>query len=199
MELEQRVKALEYEMKILKNEIQKTLLDIQEQILVHYYPTLRSEQPARIESAPPPLELPRPKEPPSVPEPTLPVVKKVSLDEIRATHTDPKIVLQSNTQAAPQTSDAMQLRHLMDWALHSASQIGGDRTVQLIEACSRRGIVTPEIKELLLQVAPLNRRAAPEQVALIDIIRTILKLDSILEREVDTEEALALVEEAKLG
>jgi hypothetical protein len=44
MELDQRVKALEYEMKILKNEIQRTLLDIQEQILVHYYPALRSEE-----------------------------------------------------------------------------------------------------------------------------------------------------------
>jgi hypothetical protein len=44
MDLEQRVKALEYEIKILKNEIQRTLLDIQEQILIHYYPALRSEE-----------------------------------------------------------------------------------------------------------------------------------------------------------
>ncbi len=29
MELEQRVKTLEYEIKILKNEVQRTLLDIQ--------------------------------------------------------------------------------------------------------------------------------------------------------------------------
>ena len=44
MELEQRVKTLEYEMKILKNEVQRTLLDIQEQVLVHYYPALRTEE-----------------------------------------------------------------------------------------------------------------------------------------------------------
>ena len=44
MELEQRVKALEYEMKILKNEVQRTLLDIQEQVLIHYYRALRSEE-----------------------------------------------------------------------------------------------------------------------------------------------------------
>jgi hypothetical protein len=42
VELEQRVKALEYEFKILKNEVQRALLDIQEQVLVHYYPALRS-------------------------------------------------------------------------------------------------------------------------------------------------------------
>ena len=46
MELDARVKALEYELKILKNEVQRTLLDIQEQILIHYYPSLRSEDTA---------------------------------------------------------------------------------------------------------------------------------------------------------
>jgi outer membrane biosynthesis protein TonB len=44
VELEQRVKTLEYELKILKNEIQRTLLDIHEQVLIHYYPTLRMEE-----------------------------------------------------------------------------------------------------------------------------------------------------------
>ena len=44
MDLEQRVKTLEYEMKILKADVQRTLLDIQEQVLVHYYPALRTEE-----------------------------------------------------------------------------------------------------------------------------------------------------------
>ena len=48
-QLEQRVKALEYEMKILKNEVQRTLLDIQEQVLIHYYPSLRAEEEAPTE------------------------------------------------------------------------------------------------------------------------------------------------------
>ncbi|MBI5302720.1 MAG: hypothetical protein HY868_11325 [Chloroflexi bacterium] len=43
MELEQRVKALEYEVKILKNDLQRTLLEIQEQVLLHYYPSLRAD------------------------------------------------------------------------------------------------------------------------------------------------------------
>jgi len=46
MSLEQRVKTLEYEMKIMKNEIQQTLLDIQEQILLHYYSSLRTDEQA---------------------------------------------------------------------------------------------------------------------------------------------------------
>lgn len=40
MALEDRVRELEEELKVLKNEIQTTLLDIQEQILSHYYPSL---------------------------------------------------------------------------------------------------------------------------------------------------------------
>ncbi|MBI5654013.1 MAG: hypothetical protein HZC40_26730 [Chloroflexi bacterium] len=44
MELEQRVKSLEYEVKMLKNEMQRILLEIQEQILVHYYPSLRADE-----------------------------------------------------------------------------------------------------------------------------------------------------------
>ncbi len=48
--LEDRVKSLEYEVKILKNEIQQALLDIQEQLLIHYYPSLRSDEASPSES-----------------------------------------------------------------------------------------------------------------------------------------------------
>lgn len=47
MKLESRVEALEQELKILKNEIQSTLLEIREQVLNHYYPELRAEEPPR--------------------------------------------------------------------------------------------------------------------------------------------------------
>jgi len=43
LEMEQRVKALEHDMKLLKNDIQRSLLDIQEQILVHHFPSLRMD------------------------------------------------------------------------------------------------------------------------------------------------------------
>jgi hypothetical protein len=47
MKIENRVEALELELKILKNEIQSTLLEIREQVLNHYYPELRAEEPGR--------------------------------------------------------------------------------------------------------------------------------------------------------
>lgn len=106
MELEQRVKALEYEMKILKNEVQRTLLDIQEQILVHYYPQLRIEETKPSDGTIASIEAirqrqanqaaaatPQPAAPPAMPgvnaipatpsATTVPTIKKVSLDEIR--------------------------------------------------------------------------------------------------------------------
>ncbi len=42
-DLEQRVKRLEGELRILKNQIQMTLLDIQAELAAHYYPELRTE------------------------------------------------------------------------------------------------------------------------------------------------------------
>ena len=47
MKIDNRVEALELELKILKNEIQNTLLEIREQVLNHYYPELRAEEPSQ--------------------------------------------------------------------------------------------------------------------------------------------------------
>ena len=44
MELEERINSLEHEMKTLKDELHRTLLEIQEQVLIHYYPELRAEE-----------------------------------------------------------------------------------------------------------------------------------------------------------
>lgn len=44
MDVEVKIQTLEAEMKILKNEVHEVLLEIQEQILLHYYPSLRPEE-----------------------------------------------------------------------------------------------------------------------------------------------------------
>lgn len=82
MELEQRVKALEYELKILKNEIQKTLLGIQEQILTHYYPSLRTDDSVPSEGTVLAFESVRTRQVSLASD--APLTRKVSLDEVRA-------------------------------------------------------------------------------------------------------------------
>lgn len=72
MELDERMKAFEHELKSLKNEIQRTLLDIQEQVLMHYYPTLR------VEDTTPPVDAVAQ---PSRARPAV-ITKKVSPDDL---------------------------------------------------------------------------------------------------------------------
>jgi hypothetical protein len=63
MKEESRIEALEHELKILKNEIQSTLLEIREQILNHYYPELRAEEPMHSHSLPVRPQVGRPQVP----------------------------------------------------------------------------------------------------------------------------------------
>jgi hypothetical protein len=237
VELEQRVKTLEYEIKILKNEIQKTLLEIQEQVLNHYYPDLRTADPAPPADTSRPVEAER-RKPPSVPvaeilpqapverqklpstsaaevssemEPgklpgapaasivpeapvetssPAPVVRQVSLNEIRAA--------QERSAPVP-TGRPATMGKLIEWALNAGSKIGNPRTKKIIEVLSSKGVLEPETMEVLLQVTPLNRRHPPEEVGVMDIMRVILNLYALLGREAEVEETFALMKEANLG
>ena len=217
MELEQRVKALEYEIKILKNEIQRTLLDIHEQVLVHYYPTLRlddSEVPApviqAIEAAraklpvrssaavepavtpAAPAESAAPPAVPATPEDTpAPAVKKVSLGEIRAAR--------EAAPAAPDGTPQANLIKLIEWAVNSTTKFGYARTTQLIDVLNKKGVVDRATKNALFQIIALNKGAEPARVVVNDILDELLKFDRLVGRTADAEEALTLIEEAGLG
>ncbi|MGQ9682369.1 MAG: hypothetical protein ACUVX9_07525 [Anaerolineae bacterium] len=56
MALEDRVKALEQEVAVLKDQIRNTLLEIQEQVLIHYYPELRANEMVPVGVAMPPAQ-----------------------------------------------------------------------------------------------------------------------------------------------
>ena len=202
MELDQRVKALEYEIKILKNEIQRTLLDIQEQVLIHYYPTLRSDDSlppeaiaqafsAKQAAAVSPAAVPAP-----APAP-IPAVKKVSLEDIRA-QSEPAAAFTAATPART-GSDQSIMVNLSEWISTNAPKIGGERIGKIVEVCGNKGIIPAETKAVLMRVASLSKDAAPDQVPVNEILNALLKLDGVLGRAADVEEALVLIEEAKLG
>jgi hypothetical protein len=190
VELEQRVKALEYEIKILKNEIQRTLLEIHEQVLVHYYPALRTADSTPAEGAIAAIQAPRVKPVPN-PADDLPVVRKVSLEEIKPA--------ESEAPPAVQVLPPVKMGRLMEWGLNAAAQIGVQPTNRIVELFASKEILDANTRDVLLQVAPLNRRTPPQEVAIVDILRVILKLDELLNREPDIEETLALIKEANLG
>ena len=196
MELEQRIRSLELEMRILKNEVQRTLLDVQDQVLrnprapIGIEPNLiiakvqaiepaRAQQPtprvapaAKVTPAaapavpvvtgapapkPPaasaaptaPVTEPALKAPMSLPAAPPPMLKKVSLEEIRAAQSEldagsmaansaavEKLVelVQKPEAAAADTStgDAAALAErggikLLEWLMSSASKVNGER------------------------------------------------------------------------
>ncbi|MBI5565400.1 MAG: hypothetical protein HY870_10910 [Chloroflexi bacterium] len=191
MELDARVKALEYEMKILKNEIQRTLLDIQEQVLVHYYPTLRAE-----DTAPPAeavAQLANRAAAAATASAPAPILKKVSLDEVRPTTPPP---------AAPKASgsvDQAAMVKLLEWVNDSIARLGSQRTSRLIGTCVTRAILDNDTKAILLRLTSLNQQADPAQVATNDVLTIVLRLDEELGRAADIDEALTIIEEAGLG
>lgn len=193
MELEQRVKTLEYEMKILKNEIQRTLLDIQEQILVHYYPSLRREEETPSEGIIQTFESIQKKKGPA--EETSPPrqAKKVSLEEVRA----------MEGEASPPSEAEMSqdnLMHLSAWVSKAVKQTGGERTRKLVQAYTEKGFVTPKVEGFLLKLTAMsNDETPPEKVEMKDTLAILLELNKLLGLEGDVETALSLIEEADLG
>ncbi len=207
MELEQRVKALEYEMKILKNEIQRTLLDIQEQILIHYYPSLRAgDDTEPSEGTWQSLESIRERkaalggEASPDASPVLPV-KKVSLEEIRPAQEGGSASSDGGNSSTPaggagQTS----IVELSGWVSDTVKSVGGDRAVKLIKACAGKEWITPESEDVLLRLASLSSDdVVPETVAVNEVLTMLLKLNELLGRRSDVEQAITLIEEADLG
>lgn len=193
MELEQRVKTLEYEMKILKNEIQRTLLDIQEQILVHYYPSLRREEDTPSEGIIQTFESIQRKKGPAEETSPPPQAKKVSLEEVRVTEGE---------ASPPSEAEVSQddLMHLSGWVSKAVKQTGGERTRKLIQAYTEKGFVTPKVEGFLLKLTAMsNDESPPEKVEMKETLGILLELNKLLGLEADVETALSLIEEADLG
>ncbi|MCR4406672.1 MAG: hypothetical protein NUW24_07100 [Anaerolineae bacterium] len=202
MELEQRVKALEYDMKILKNEIQRTLLDIQEQILIHYYPSLRTEETAPSEGIIQALESVRAKRRDLPQEASASPIKRVSLDEIGEEQGEDNPPLDEESVVVQPTTDPDKdiVMRLSGWVSSTARKIGGERTGKLIQAYTNRGIISSELESPLLRLVGLiTDDEAPKKVAVNEVLKAVLHLNELLGRDNNAEEALSLIEEAELG
>ena len=204
-QLEQRVKALEYEMKIMKNEVQRTLLDIQEQVLIHYYPSLRAEDEGPTEGILQSLEAIRRKkqatgEAPNPPR-AQPEVKMVSLGDMKVGQEETPGSLEGEVSSPSEGGeDQSRIMELSGWVSNTAQKIGGERTGRLIQACTNKNIIAPDLEGSLLRLTGLiSVDSAPEQVAVNEILGALLKLNELLGRGSDIEEALSIIEEANLG
>ncbi|MHB0856078.1 MAG: hypothetical protein ACYC5M_00740 [Anaerolineae bacterium] len=199
MELEQRVKLLEDELKILKNQIQTTLLEIQEQILVHYYPALRAESAqagdAPLASLQPTLN--------AVPDPAsaapVPVVKSFTLKDAAPTTIR---AVTASAPLAPAELDGETISALVEWASNETPVIGTERSRRAIEVYAQQKIVSSRIEESLQRMIRLHHSEDPlPPMDLADILASYMRLHKILQgaKGGDLLPVLELMEAESLG
>jgi hypothetical protein len=216
MALEDRVRVLEDEIRILKAQIRDTLLEIHEQILAHYYPDLRARE------APPSAAIGNER---ARVQPSLPAIQRVTLDEVEPGPTEAEpggLRRASSTSLAsfdprdgatqtpkrpslqqPESRESKSwatLTRLMEWANDSVGRIGRERTTKALEICAEGGYLDPDVKDALLQLIALsNEEAQVERVSLRAILDVLLRLNQVLGRETDIEEARWLMREVGVG
>ena len=185
MDMEQRVKTLEQEMKILKNQVQKTLLDIQDQILVHYHPALRSEDDSLEESSAPRREMDKSQgdngqKPAAIPlsQPGGLKVRQVSLADLRPSPEQPPHP--SPKPAAPPVPPADEvLAGLANWVSESVGKIGAERTRKLLDLRTANGGVPADVADTLYQLVTLCEENegvdAAETAVLLQQLSQLLK------------------------
>ena len=153
MDLEQRVQLLEQEMEILKNQIQHTLLDIQETVLTQAYPSLRSEASAPAVK-PDPIEAPADapavvsngKNPLPPADTTSPNVRRVSLDDIaRPTDRQPVPARQNHNQKKQSPAQRLEA-----WATKRINKVGVEQTRWQIYQYAEQGRLSTKARDYLL-------------------------------------------------
>lgn len=185
MNLENRVEVLEHELKILKNEIEGTLLEIQNQVLIHYYPELRAE-----DSAPPQEALKTPvaraKAKDAIAEDATPPLvpwsngmanmqmKEISLSDFA----DDPPPLPKQEAATEAQLGPVALAQLAKWVDDAIAQVGKAQTTAVVEAYADAS--TDTIQAALRQFITLSveevEPAAVDTTALMQVSRKLNKV-----------------------
>jgi hypothetical protein len=202
MALEDRVKTLEHELNILKNEIQSTLLDIQEHILTHRYPSLRAEEPF------PPGTVRQPSSSTSAERIGVATVERVTPPDsqafLRRTGeglAESHLLSEGPSPSRPEEEmHAAGLTELVEWMGNSVGRIGGERTRRVIEAYTKAGHLPPGHKDVLLQLISLSGEEKPSpNVGMKDILDVTSELNDMLGDRTDMSDALSLLKEEGFG
>jgi len=192
VELEDRVTTLEHELKILKNEIQQTLLDLREALLTSAYPELSGEDADEEQD-----RFGRYAE--TLPTQNVEAVSRLgaipSTEEEERTNGKVHRDTPGDGQGAP--SDGKERRQpsltaLMAWAGQSVQRIGKDRTQQALEAWTRSGHLSEETKDLLVQLIAMSEDEEPsEKVRMQDILQVLMALGELFGEDMKLTDALS--------
>ena len=180
MEIEQRLKRLEEEFKILKNQIQNTLLDIQEEVMNRRYPVLRSDG----------FE-PSPEDGPDL-------MAGGAESRTRGKGAQAERIVEGTPPTAGQP-DLTTLAKLIEWSKASATRIGSEGTKEAIELCARGGQLSPEMRSSLSSLLPSNPEEPSRAPAPSELLGAYAELCEILGHSPSLTEAVTLVGETKHG
>jgi len=197
MNLEDRITGLEDEFKILKNEIQSVLLNVQEQVLNHHFDDFYEDTPPRAKAAPANVEAAEVEAGP--PQGESPQPQGPAVPEEAPRHQAE--VPQSVYAASPPPSSARVHGHLdvatvvglAKWVNDTVKDIGRRSTSEVVEIYDMAGHLAPEVKEVLLRFVSLNgSEELQEKVEMRNLVIAMLKLDRILGRKADAAAVLSL-------
>lgn len=203
MELETRVKTLEHEIKILKNDVQNILLEIQEQVLNHYYPALRAEEVAPAENQNPRQSLAALLSENgnngnantngngnAIGNGNRETREKAMPRRARQNHAEeaPANPRRSGASAkgrfAPQPEPEIDWdtwTTLGEWMNDSLARLGTKGTRKVIELYANRETLDPEIEEILLQLLSLGDEVdAPARSGMKEVLSVLQELKSVI-------------------
>jgi len=128
-------------------------------------------------------------------------VTPVSLEDVKMVQKETPVSLEGEASVQPEgQEDRAKIVVLSGWVSSTAQKIGGGRTAELIQVCTGKGILAPELENPLLRLTGLvTGDNVPEQVAINEILGALLKLNELLGHEVNVDEALSIIEEAGFG
>ena len=203
MELEHRVEKLEEELKVLKNQIQNTLLDIQEQIVSHNYPYLRSNEASKTQAnsvAPQNPTNGQEEKKSTTEDAAAPFrAKALSLRDM-ARPPDPVVsqvdrVQRADDEKRPNLTGFMAVVH---WMNATVLQIGREYTRRALDSYAERGHLAPQVASAVFQLLSRVQDEEPlERVGIAEILDALIGLNQVLglETPVDIQEALIILED----
>ena len=193
MDVERRVKVLEDEIKILKNQIQNTLLDIQEEIVGSAGVDKRATR-TNAQQASTPMEAAEQLAPAvaaSLPAAAY-AVKQVSARDSEPVAVAPRTVSAAgDTRPAPDMDLAMFAR-LVAWAKNGASRAGSAATRQALEVAVSNGQL-PQVMRANLE-ALLPKEDGQPAADIGEVFAIYLELNALLSRDAQVSGPIAVME-----
>ena len=173
MDLERRVKMLEDEVKILKNQIQNTLLDIQDGLLAARLG--ETGRPSAIGAADPSPKGAREGAKAPAPRPT---------EESRAS-----LGRRESARSAADELDFATMARLVKWLQSSAARVGAGATREALQAAHEAGQLSAAARDSLLALLPEGEEDV--QVNMSEFLRIYRLLNGILQGEAEPVEVAA--------